>query len=70
MNFKINTDYIELHQLLKASGLCASGGEAKFIIAEGKIKVNGKTETKKKCKILPGQIVNYNTKEILVKKEI
>ena len=45
---------VELHKVLKFENLAASGGEAKFLITEGRVKVNGETETRKHRKIYPG----------------
>ena len=42
MEVKITTPFIKLDQLLKFSGLCSTGGEAKEVILEGLVKVNGK----------------------------
>jgi len=54
-NFQIKGDYIELVRLLKASGLCQTGGEAKIRVENGEVRVDGKVETRKKAKIRPGQ---------------
>ncbi len=56
---EISTDYIELHQLLKIAGPCVSGGQAKYLISEGLVFVDGKIELRKKCKIRPGQEVVF-----------
>jgi ribosome-associated protein len=40
-------------------GLCASGGEAKGVIADGRVKVDGKVEFRKRCKIIAGQVVDF-----------
>ncbi len=52
-------DYIELHNLLKVTGLCASGGLAKALIANGLVKVDGVVERRKRCKIRSGQQVQF-----------
>jgi ribosome-associated protein len=64
--FKVRGDYIELFKLLKITGACDSGGAAKFVIAEGHVKVDGVVETRKACKIRLGQKVEYleNTIEV------
>jgi len=54
-------EFIELHNLLKVTGLCASGGEAKGVIAEGLVRVDGTVELRKRCKIHTGQRVEYGT---------
>lgn len=51
--------YIELHQLLKVTGLCGSGGMAKNLIGAGEVLVDGEIETRKRCKIGPGQQVTF-----------
>jgi len=54
-----DAEYIELHNLLKATGLCSSGGAAKMVIAEGQVRVNGEVERRKRCKIRPRMIVEF-----------
>lgn len=60
-------DYIELHNLLKVTGLCESGGVAKLLIADGLAKVEGVVELRKRCKIRPGQVVEFNDQQVLVR---
>ncbi len=60
------SDYIELKNLLKASGLCDNGAEAKDVISQGLVKVDGVTETRKACKIKAGQRVEYKGQAIQV----
>jgi ribosome-associated protein len=60
-------DYIELHSLLKVTGLCESGGVAKLLISDGLIQVDGAVETRKRCKIRTGQIVNFDGQQITVR---
>jgi ribosome-associated protein len=52
-------EFILLQSLLKYSGLCDTGGEAKAIITEGKVKVDGAVETRRGKKIRAGQVVFY-----------
>ncbi|MGC9314067.1 MAG: RNA-binding S4 domain-containing protein [bacterium] len=52
IEFEIEGDYIELFKLLKASGVCSTGGEAKILIDDGAVKVNGELETRKRKKIV------------------
>lgn len=49
--FELKGDYIELIQLLKATGLCSTGGMAKAAVEEGLVRVNGEVELRKRCKI-------------------
>ncbi|MFZ2198587.1 MAG: RNA-binding S4 domain-containing protein [Thermodesulfovibrionales bacterium] len=60
-------DFIELNNLLKVKGLCESGGMAKAVIAEGLVRVDGKVELRKRCKIRAGQIVEFDGHAISVK---
>lgn len=53
------SEFIELCNLLKIMDLASNGAEAKHIIAEGKVNVDGKQELRKRCKIRSGQIVDY-----------
>lgn len=45
---------VELYKILKFEGLAGSGGEAKFAISEGLVKVNDQVETRKRRKIIAG----------------
>ncbi len=55
--FTLTGDYVELHNLLKITGLADSGGSAKQIVASGAVKVDGEVELRKTCKIRAGQSV-------------
>ena len=57
--FEVRGDHIQLDQLLKATGLCPSGGMAHAEIEAGKVRVDGRVETRKRAKLLPGQQVDY-----------
>ncbi len=59
-NFKIKGDYIELTKLLKATGLCGTGGMAKLVIEDRLVKVDDNIEIKKRKKIRKGQKVSFN----------
>jgi ribosome-associated protein len=54
---KIDTDYIKLDSFLKAVNVVGSGGEAKILIAEGMVRVNGTPETRRGRKLRPGDRV-------------
>jgi len=54
---QINKVPVELYKILKFENIVASGGEAKYLIAEGNVKVNGNVETRKRKKIYPGDII-------------
>jgi ribosome-associated protein len=59
-------DYIELHSLLKVTGLCESGGVAKLLVADGLVRVDGEVELRKRCKIRTGQTVVLHDQQIVV----
>ena len=53
---------VELYKVLKFENIAASGGEAKHLIADGLVRVNGWIETRKRKKILPGDVIEiYDT---------
>lgn len=56
----LNSEYIELDKLLKRENLAASGGEAKYLISQGVVKVNGEIETRKRRKLYAGDVVTYD----------
>ena len=56
---EIRTDFIKLDSLLKFAGLTGTGGEAKYVISEGMVKVNGEVCTIRGKKIRPGDKVEF-----------
>ena len=62
----ITGPYIELYKILKLENLAASGGEAKYLISEGLVLVNGQVETRKRRKTVAGDIVEYNGQQIKI----
>lgn len=57
-------EYIELHSLLKVTGLCESGGVAKLLISDGLVTVDGDVELRKRRKVRTGQLVALNDQQI------
>ena len=57
---KINTEFIKLDALLKYAALVGTGGEAKSVIAEGLVSVNGEVCTMRGKKIRPGDVVGFD----------
>jgi ribosome-associated protein len=55
----IRTDYIHLDQALKLAGLAGSGGEAKAVIQDGLVSVNGATEMRRGRKLRPGDVIEF-----------
>ena len=61
---KIKTEYIKLQDLLKFSGAVETGGDAKMIIQEGRVTVNGAICTMRGKKLRPGDTVFFDGEEI------
>lgn len=66
ISFKLTGEHIALFQLLKATHLCGTGGEAKIVIDEGLVTVDGEVETRLRKKIRVGQTIGYNNEQIVV----
>ena len=63
---KITTEFIKLDSLLKFAGAAAIGSEAKELVLDGKVSVNGEICTMRGKKIRPGDIVSLNGQDIEV----
>lgn len=63
---RLREEFIKLGQALKAANLVSSGVEAKDVILEGMVKVNGKTEYQRGKKLRAGDIVSFNGEEIKI----
>ena len=68
LEFTPTGEFIELHQLLKVTGLCDSGGAGKALVASGAVKVDGRQELRKTAKIRPGQTVTLGDACIRVRR--
>lgn len=55
----LREEYIKLGQALKAAGLVGSGIDAKIVIQDGKVKVNGQVEVQRGKKLVSGDVVEY-----------
>ena len=64
MEFKLNTEFIELDNMLKALKLVVSGAEAKQQIQEGAVKVNGVVESRIRRKLRSGDSVEFGGQKI------
>lgn len=62
----IKDDFIKLGQALKLAGLVDSGVDAKFVIQDGLVKVNGNVEVQRGKKLVSGDVVSYNGKEFTI----
>ena len=65
----INTEFIKLDSLLEFAALVGTGGEAKYVIGEGMVKVNGEVCTMRGKKIYPGDKVEFERFSLEVTKE-
>ena len=66
MQVTITTPFIKLDALLKFAGAAETGGQAKELVAAGKVTVNGETCTMRGKKIFPGDVVTAGDSEIEV----
>ena len=65
---KLREEFIKLGQALKAAGLVESGVEAKEVIQDGFVKVNGEVDTSRGKKLYDGDIVFFDGTEIKIEK--
>ena len=63
----IRDDFIKLGQALKLAGFVDSGVEAKIVINNGEVKVNGETDTRRGKKLVSGDVVEYKGQTFKVK---
>lgn len=68
MNIQITTEFIRLDALLKFAALVGTGGEAKYVIAEGLVKVNGEACTMRGKKLRECDIVEFAGETVKVTK--
>ncbi len=64
----LREDFIKLGQALKAAGLVESGVEAKMVILDGQVSVNGQIEIQRGKKLYDGDIVSFRGEEIRIVK--
>jgi ribosome-associated protein len=60
----LKNEPVELHKILKFEGLVPSGGVAKLAIESGDVFVNGEVETRKRKKIVAGDVIEFNGEKI------
>ncbi|MEJ2236401.1 MAG: RNA-binding S4 domain-containing protein [Syntrophobacterales bacterium] len=63
---EIEEEPIELYKILKFESMVQSGGEAKHVIAEGLVRVNGEIETRKSRKIIVGDVIEFAEEKIQI----
>ena len=64
----IKDDFIKLGQAMKLSGLVDEGAEAKIVIQNGEVEVNGQTENRRGRKLYEGDTFSYQGKTVKVSK--
>ena len=64
---EIKEEPVELCRILKFANMVSSGGEAKYVISEGLVNVNGEVETRKRKKIFSGDIIEFGDEKICLK---
>ena len=67
MEITIKDEFIKLGQALKLAGLVSSGVDAKFIIQDGQVKVNGNIDTRRGKKLYPGDNFEFDGTVVTVK---
>ena len=63
---RVEEEPIEMFKVLKLENLVGSGGEAKYVVAEGLVRLNGVVETRKRKKVFSGDIVEFQGVQIQV----
>ena len=66
IDLQLRGEYIELDKLLKATGLADSGGQARALIADGQVRVDGQVELRKTAKMRAGQVVAFAGQRVRV----
>lgn len=68
LTIKLREDYIKLGQALKAAGLVGSGVDAKFVIQDGLVQVNGETEYQRGKKLYDGDVITFEGESVKIVK--
>ena len=61
---EILSEPVELYKVLKFEGLVGSGGEAKLVIADGLVRLNGAVETRKRKKLVSGDVIEFGDEKL------
>lgn len=65
----IKDEFIKLGQALKLAGLVSNGVDAKFVIQDGEVKLNGEVETRRGKKVYNGDVVEFNGSQVKIVNE-
>jgi ribosome-associated protein len=68
VNIRENDEFIKLGQAKKKAGMVGSGVDAKMVIQDGLVKVNGEVDTRRGRKLFGGEVVEYNGESFQVEK--
>lgn len=63
---KVRDEFIKLGQALKSSNLVSSGVEAKIVIQDGQVEVNGEVDTRRGRKLVPGDMITFDGKSVKI----
>ncbi|MEH6344449.1 MAG: RNA-binding S4 domain-containing protein [Bermanella sp.] len=63
----LDKEPVELYKILKFEGIAENGGQAKAVIANGEVQVNGEVETQKRKKIVSGDIIEFGQEKYQMK---
>lgn len=66
IEFKLEGDFIPLIQLLKATNLVQTGGEAQIVVTDGLVKYNGNVDYRKRLKVKQGDVIEFDNQIITV----
>ncbi|HEY0899318.1 MAG TPA: RNA-binding S4 domain-containing protein [Sphingobacteriaceae bacterium] len=66
IEFKLEGEFIPLIQLLKATNLVQTGGEAQIVVSDGLVEVNGEVEYRKRLKVKTGDLIEFEGNQIKV----
>lgn len=66
IEFKLEGEFIPLIQLLKATNLVQTGGEAQIVVSDGLVEVNGQVEYRKRLKVKTGDLIEFEGNQIKV----
>lgn len=67
IQFELKEQYIELNKLLKFTGICDTGGEAKMSIEQGLVRYNNQVETQKRKKVRKGDTIQFQQYQIEIR---
>ncbi|KJS05489.1 MAG: RNA-binding protein S4 [Flavobacteriales bacterium BRH_c54] len=67
IEFELKDEYIELNKLLKFTGVCDTGGDAKMSIDQGLVKYNNQVETQRRKKVRKGDTIQFQQYQIEIR---